>query len=388
MRLDEGGSGIVVLLAANPWEGIKLADQHLAERLAERVPVLYVDPPRSVLRAGDRLSEMVRTRSALAQLGPRLARLCPIVQPFTTRSGVARLTSRLARWQLQRALRTLGCPVRVLLHAWPTYDVGDGVGERTMVFWAQDDFAGGAELFGVDAGRIARGEARLAAQADLVIAANPGVAERWKASGADVRLIPFGCDAERFRDVDALAPAADVDLPAPIAGFIGHINARTDVAILEAIADAGISLLMIGPREAGFERARLDALFARRNVRWLGPRPFEALPSYLRAIDVGIVPYGDSAFNRGSFPLKTLEYLAAGRAVVATGLLATRWLGSDEIAIVDEPRAFAAAVLAAAAAGNPADRKRKRQAFAAAHSWSARARSFVEAFEEIERGRP
>jgi len=53
-------------------------------------------------------------------------------------------------------------------------------------------------------------------------------------------------------------------------------------------------------------------------VRWVGPQPYGALPGYLRLMDVGVVPYRDSAFNRGSFPLKTLEYLAAGRGVVAT----------------------------------------------------------------------
>jgi teichuronic acid biosynthesis glycosyltransferase TuaH len=31
------------------------------------------------------------------------------------------------------------------------------------------------------------------------------------------------------------------------------------------------------------------------------------LPGYLRMMDVGLVPYRDSPFNRGSFPLKTLE---------------------------------------------------------------------------------
>jgi len=384
MRLEGADGGIVVLLAANAWEGIKLADQHLAERLCESIPVLYVDPPLSAPRASSLLKRIAREGTFLTQLGPRLVRLSPVVQPYPGRAGFTKLTSRILQWYLRSALRQLGCRVRVLLHAWPLYDVGRAAGEDFLVFWAQDDFAGQGELIGMEAERLYRGEASLARRAHLVIAANPGVAERWQAAGARVRLIPFGCDAERLRDVDSLAPPPDVALAPPVAGFVGHINARIDLSLLEAVADAGISLLVIGPRDPAFEPARLEALFARPNVRWLGPKPFEALPAYLRAIDVGLVPYRDSAFNRGSFPLKTLEYLAAGRPVVGTDLPATRWLASDEIRHADGPAAIASAVEAAAKQERYEERRRARQAFAARHDWNLRARAFADAFAELE----
>ena len=76
-------------------------------------------------------------------------------------------------------------------------------------------------------------------------------------------------------------------------------------------------MLFVGPRHFTFEMERIERLLEQPNVQWVGPKPFESLPTYLRAIDVGVTPYTDTAFNRGSFPLKTLEYLAAGRGVVA-----------------------------------------------------------------------
>ena len=130
----------------------------------------------------------------------------------------------------------------------------------------------------------------------------------------------------------------------------------------------------------------MERLLARDNVRWVGPKPFEALPSYLRAIDVGLVPYADSAFNRGSFPLKTLEYLAAGRGVVASDLPAIRWLveqaaghGDGLIEVAAEPAAYAAAVQRALAAWREVDVVRRRRAFAAEHSWAKRAEAFAAA---------
>ena len=163
--------------------------------------------------------------------------------------------------------------------------------------------------------------------------------------------LPNGCDASYFADVDESDAAADVDLEGPVAGFVGHINSRTDLGLLEAVADAGVSLLLVGPKDPSFEPARFDRLVERRNVAYVGSRPFEQLPSYLKLIDVGLVPYGLTEFNRYSFPMKTLEYLAAGRPVVATSLPAMQWLDTDLVSLADNPEAFAPAWSREARAG-------------------------------------
>ena len=83
-------------------------------------------------------------------------------------------------------------------------------------------------------------------------------------------------------------------------------------------------------------------------------------------LDVGVVPYRDSPFNRGSFPLKTLEYLAAGRAVVATDLPAVRWLATDLISVATTPPAFADQVDRFLAQPRTPDMLARRQTFATA----------------------
>jgi teichuronic acid biosynthesis glycosyltransferase TuaH len=89
-------------------------------------------------------------------------------------------------------------------------------------------------------------------------------------------------------------------------------------------------------------------------------------------MDVGLVPYRDSQFNRGSFPLKTLEYLEAGRAVVATDLPAIRSLGTDLICIATAT-SFAEQVDRLLALPRTAAMLERRQEFAAQHSWANRA---------------
>lgn len=379
---DRAWDGLVVFCAANNYDGIKLADQHFAEQLSKLVPVLYVDPPLSSF------IPLKRPRMAASMVGPRvrilapwLARLTPIVEPFPSKRRLTGLTAKLVQGYLRRAVTQLGAPrVEAVISAWPQFPVFDTCNERVSVYWAQDDYVGGAALLGIDAQHLDTCERRVANSADFIVAANPVVADCWRARGGDVLLIPYGADSHAYANVDQAPRALDVDLDKPIVGFVGHINSRIDMRLLEAIADRGRSLLLVGPRDLAFEPKRFDALVSRPNVRWVGPKPFDVLPSYLRVMDVGIVPYEDSSFNRGSFPLKTLEYLAAGRAVVSTDLPATRWLDTNLVATASEPAIFVSHVdrLLDEGQGDGALILSRRE-FAAKHSWPVRVSQFYDA---------
>ena len=80
-----------------------------------------------------------------------------------------------------------------------------------------------------------------------------GTPRHRRAGGIDAFHLPNGCDAPFYRAVDDAPEPTDVDLPGPIVGFVGHLNDRTDLAFLEAIADTGTSLLLIGPHDESFE---------------------------------------------------------------------------------------------------------------------------------------
>jgi glycosyltransferase involved in cell wall biosynthesis len=366
--------GLVVLCAANQYDGMQMGDWHLANHLSRLTPLLFVDPPMSRLTPLRHRSTVVTVAKPRLRLqGPGLARLTPVVQPFPSRRGATGLTSVLARRYLRRATARLGGRVSAVICGWPQYPVFGSCGEQVSVYWAKDDFVGGAALLGLNAKLLDAAERRIAASADLVVAANPVVADTWRDRGLDPVMIPFGTDIDAYLDVDSAEPPPDVGLPGPVAGFIGHINDRIDLRLLEAIADRGTSLLLVGPKDPAFEPKRFEALCGRRNVRWVGRKPFKALPSYLRVIDVGVVPYRDTPFNRSSFPLKTLEYLAAGRAVVGTDLPATRWLATDLICIATGPAAFADQVDRLAAERRTAAALARRREFAARHSWANRA---------------
>jgi teichuronic acid biosynthesis glycosyltransferase TuaH len=252
-------------------------------------------------------------------------------------------------------------------------DLGHALPARRTVFYATDDGVAGADMLGLPRARLLRVEARTLRWADAIAAVSPALVERYTRAGFTAELIPNGCEPDAYVDVDR-APLPDgVRLAGPVAGFLGNINDRIDVTLLEAVADTGCSLLIVGPLARGYQAERFMALTGRRNVCWVGPRPYAEMPSFLRVIDVGLTPYANNEFNRASFPLKTLEYLAAGRGVVATSLPATTWLGTDLISTADQPAAFAAAVRAALAVPRTEALAARRRAFAREHSWGRRA---------------
>jgi teichuronic acid biosynthesis glycosyltransferase TuaH len=388
-RLKSPPAGeLLVICAGNNYDAVKLHDQHMAERLAERAPVLYVDPPLS------RLTPRNDPRLAASLQGPSLRRvdggfwrLTPVVAPFPMRPGMRRVTERLVRRALAAAVRAIGMDVGALVTAWPSLDVFGSCHERLRVWWAQDDFAAGAELMGQDAARVTAGERARADASDLVIAANPNVAARLADAGHDVELIPYGSDPASFAHVEDAVPAAGVALAAPVAVLIGHMNERVEPALLHAVVDRGVSLLLVGPTTRSGAQW-LEGLAQRPGVRWVGDQPFADLPAFLAHAQVGLVPYADSAFNRASFPLKTLEYLSAGLPVVATGLPGTRWLGADRdmIRIADQPDAFAADVLAAIQTPLTSAEREPRRAFARSHSYERRAADLLSALDRRSAG--
>lgn len=378
---------LIVLCAANNYDSIKVADQHMAECLSKLMPVLYVDPPLSWLTpvrnpSAARLLDGPRLRA----VGDNLTRLTPLVQPGFSRPGMPLITSALVRRHLRGAISQVGGRVRAIVSAWPQYRAFGSCGEQARVYWAQDDFVGGAALLGLHARQLDKLERRIAAGADAIVAANPVVADTWRDRGLDPVLIPYGVDVGAYAEVDETRPPQDVGVSGPTAGFVGQINDRTDLRLLEAVAERGRSLLLVGPVRPSFEPERFAALTQRPNVRWVGAKPFQELPGYLRLIDVGLVPYRDNPFNRGSFPLKTLEYLAAGRAVVSTDLPASRWLATDLVAIGSGPEIFADHVDRMLMQTRTPALMARRRAFANEHSWTKRAANLYEVILGARRG--
>ena len=363
---------LIVLGAGTPWDGVPGTDRRMAAELLRHSRVLWVDPAFSVVtRQGLRQGTARRFGPSLDEPEPGLIRLRPVAPPLHTRRQMRAATRAVLRAQIDHALRRLGQrPYAVIDSRMGRMLRGWEPGVR-RVLYGTDDFVGGAELMGGDADEVRRDERVSLDSADVVLAVSPTLAERWRGLGArDVVLLPNGVTIPRLGEAGDVVPEAG--LPHPVAGVVGQLSARIDFDLLEALSDAGVSLLLVGPRDPRWEPIRFERLVERPHVVWTDRQPHSALPGWLRQMDVGVTPYADSAFNRASFPLKTLEYLAAGLPAVSTDLPATRWLGTGLITVAHDRDGFVAAVRNAARRASEPILIAERRAFAAQHSWRVR----------------
>lgn len=354
-------------------------DRQMAMSLTRHVDLLWVDPPVSPLTPARYAAGARRLPwPELTRAAPGIDRLRPRAMPLHTRRFVRSTTWPLLRTQVHWALRRLGrrptaavaCSLDDVLGRW-----GDGV---TDIVYGTDDFVAGARLMNLDVTAVEREEARQLARADAAVVVSDPLAERWRSLGfaGHMLTLPNGVDSAAYENLDQVEPASDVRLPPPVAGVVGQLSQRIDISMLEAVVAAGCSLLLVGPKEPSWEPQRFAKLVAHERVRHVGPKRFEELPRYLRLMDVGLTPYEDSAFNRASFPLKTLEYLAAGKPVVSTDLPAVRLLATDLVTVASRSDVGRITYDAATAPPSP-ELVRRRRELARLHSWDRRADTFA-----------
>ena len=355
----------------------------MATAMSAHARILWVDPPSSPVSRGRARRTLKPT---LMQVTSRITRLNPLVLPAFTRAGVRVTTPFLVRTQVRWALRRLrGRPsVVVMLHLGGL--LGGWGTDVTNVMYGTDDYVAGARLMRLSERHMRREERQALARADKVIAISSQLASRWSSMGANPVVIPNGCWP--LDDVTNWPPSKHVVLPHPVVGLVGRLSDRIDIGVLEAIVEAGHSLLMVGPVDARWEPERFSQLVGRPEVHYTGPVPNSDVPGYLAMVDIGLTPYrATDAFNRASFPLKTLEYLSAGLPVVACDVPTMRWLRRDleetlpldqadqVLVLVADSQGYVEAIRGLSVGG--ADAVARRVAFAQRHSWPGRAERFA-----------
>jgi uncharacterized SAM-binding protein YcdF (DUF218 family)/glycosyltransferase involved in cell wall biosynthesis len=326
-------------------------------------------------RLRSRLRNWWRGTKGFREERPNLFVFSPVVVPLPY--------SRLARWinrtvmsrALKRWIRAMEFHRVVAWTFLPTPLVRDLLREiepRLTIYYCIDDFGSSSS----GARKITRSENQVLQEADLVFVTSEKLRERAARFNDHVHLFPFGVNYEAFERVrlgsDHVPPELDA-LPRPIVGYVGGLHQWLDQALVCAVADAmpAASVALIGPPQTDVSR-----LEGRQNIHVLGSRPHDQLPHYVKAFDVGIVPYRSSDYTAHVYPTKLNEYLAMGIPVVATDLLEIRHFNDRHGHVVatapaDDPGAFVAAVRHLAQDSAP-QQAQQRAEVARRNSWSSR----------------
>jgi D-inositol-3-phosphate glycosyltransferase len=197
-----------------------------------------------------------------------------------------------------------------------------------------------------------RGERRVLAAADLVVAATPAEQAdlQWlyELPSAKAVVIPPGVDLDQFHPMDKAKARAKLGLPENERQvlFVGRIEALKGIDTLIRAAhlmvasgelsdrpfrvqivggDASESLELLGSEMSRLRKLTTD-LGLENCVRFLGSRRQRELPTYYAAADVVVMPsYSES------FGMVALEAMACGRPVIASRVGGLAYLVQDGV---------------------------------------------------------
>jgi glycosyltransferase involved in cell wall biosynthesis len=329
----------ILCIAPRNFNSLWRNTQWIMWRLAAQNRVLYVEPGRNPDNAV--LPELFRNLSNLFVL-----RQQPVSENLVTISSPPLLPH--GRNLLPRAVLRLTMPLVTRFNAWlqmlvirrviKNFDVHDPIlwtylpfqvdlvgkcGEKLAVYFNYDelpDFIDNQRIKDY----LRQTDNQLCRKVDVVFASSRAQCERRKAINPSTYLIPNAVDFDLFNRTlseDAPPPPGIAGKPGPIVGFVGWLGFHIDVALLCRIAESfpEQSLVLIGPEELP-PSDQVPRLHSLPNVYFLGAKPREDLPQYLRYIDVALMPYSLTGHILSAYPLKLHEYLAAGRAIVSTDL--------------------------------------------------------------------
>jgi glycosyltransferase involved in cell wall biosynthesis len=381
-QVSLGNFGVIYF--GNDWFAEnRTSSHHVAERLAERTRVLYVDSPglRAPKASGRDLRKLCRALLAVARrpqkVGDRLWRMSVPQIPFRRLPFVRRVNLAVGRFLVKRGVRRLGFTRTVSWFMVPHPGfLANAFDEAVVVYYCIDDYAA---LPDVDVRALSEMDAHLTSVADQVFVASSRMLHAKRHLNASTAFAPHGVDVALFRTASdprlSIAPGAR-NLRRPVVGFFGLIEQWIDLDLIVALAERRPrwTFLMVG--RLAVDPGRLKAL---PNVVLAGPQPYRSLPRWAKAFDVAIIPYRLTRQVVNSAPLKLREYLATGKPVVAVPAPEiVRFAGLVRIARA--PEQFIGAIEEALFNDNDVDRARRIDA-TSSMTWDARVAEVVEIVE-------
>jgi UDP-galactopyranose mutase len=226
-------------------------------------------------------------------------------------------------------------------------------------------------------------EAELVSIADVVFTGGRSLYEAKANRHPSVHCFPSSIDAEHFAKALDITedPADQKNIGHPRIGFFGVIDERTDIDLLDKIAELrpDWNFVMIGP----VVKIDADELPERPNIHYLGGKDYSQLPAYISGWDAAMMPFALNESTRFISPTKTPEYLAAGAPVVSTAIrdVVRPYAELGLVHIAATPDDFVRA-LEKAMTEDAADRLRRVQEYLEGNSWDKTFEAMAELIDE------
>ena len=315
------------------WNFVYQRPQQILSRLARRFRILFVEEPRYA--SGDPRALRSSPAPGVTVLTPHT----PLTAPGFHDDQIPLLQKLVGQAIAREHFDAYGA----WLYTPMALPLLTKLSPRIIVYDCMDELP----AFKAAPRQLVQRENALLRMANVVFCGGPSLYEARRARHCNVHLFPSSVDREHFaRGSDgALAHPEVKALGRPRLGYFGVLDERLDLELLAGIAARRPEweLCMVGP-VLKIDRASLPQA---PNIHYFGQRDYADLPAFLAGWDLALLPFARNEATRCISPTKTLEYMAAGRAVVSTRVGDVERLYGDVVRFADTTDDFVAACEAA-----------------------------------------
>lgn len=153
-----------------------------------------------------------------------------------------------------------------------------------------------------------------------------------------IKIISNGVDIERFNSNECMIPEDLKRLPGPIVGFGGKITHLFDASLFNYLLSAhpNKSFVIVGQV---LNKAVFQSINKTNNFYYLGDKPYDLYPQYVKSFDICIIPYVLEQFGHGADTIKAYEFISAHKKTVGTSSSGMGRL-SEYIYVCDDKKVF------------------------------------------------
>lgn len=302
------------------WDFVYQRPQHIITRMARKRKVLFVEEP-IIPDSASKHARMTMVRDNIA-----------VFQPYVSSvEDIADILSQHIDFHK---------PPMAWFYSATFLPVLDKLKFGKVIYDCMDELS----LFKGADPSLAEQEEYLMNAADIVFTGGKSLFESKSSMHKNIHCFPSSVERAHFeKALNGIAVPEDIQaITGPIAGYCGVIDERIDLSLIDSVAAAnpGISFVLVGP----LAKICDDDLPKRKNLHYLGMRSYYTLPNYLKGMDIAIMPFARNESTRFISPVKTLEYMAAGKPIISTRIHDIERDYAHCVHIVDDADAFSVAL--------------------------------------------
>jgi glycosyltransferase involved in cell wall biosynthesis len=312
---------IICFAGEDWWYHHPHSKNHLLKRYARRNKVLFVNSISMGLPSVANPDFFLKIKRKLRSY-TRWLRKVPEGLWVMTPVNLPLYGSRTGRWlnrillvvQLRLAMLLLHISRPILWIAIPTAaEMAGRLGEKLLLYQVSDKYDANEDS-ALSGHIIRKYDRQLKDAADVVLYSGRKLFH--EATENNRFFLEQAVDFEHFSNLK-VEPAPELDgMPHPILGYFGAMDYVMDTELIGEVARLrpGWHWVLLGLKS---NLVRISAP----NVHFLGSKPYDSLPRYIRQFDVCVLPWREgNTFTSYGSAIKVREYLATGKPVVIAPL--------------------------------------------------------------------